>query len=168
MCFDTFMSEAKIWILFFCAIKLNKNWVRHKFLNELLQRVDSWWWICSGLAHRGCSLLEVEGALSQRQRLTAEVSALGEEEQRLEQLIQRCTQDMRHMSELPINQKYPFVSVDWMLSLIDWLVVSLNLDFFLAFQTNSCFLYWLAWENWHFYWERSTFSCQLLVFCFFF
>ncbi|RVE62394.1 hypothetical protein OJAV_G00156710 [Oryzias javanicus] len=58
----------------------------------------------------GCSLLEVEGALSQRQRLTAEVSALGEEEQRLEQLIQRCTQDMRHMSELPNNQKYPFVS----------------------------------------------------------
>ncbi|KAI3360421.1 hypothetical protein L3Q82_002325 [Scortum barcoo] len=41
----------------------------------------------------GCSLLEVEGALSQRQRLTAEVSALGEEEQRLEQLIQRCSLD---------------------------------------------------------------------------
>ncbi|CAG6015846.1 unnamed protein product [Menidia menidia] len=55
----------------------------------------------------GCSLLEVEGALSQRQRLTAEVSALGEEEQRLEQLIQRCSLDMRHMSELPGNQKYP-------------------------------------------------------------
>uniref|UniRef100_A0A3P9HEG5 E2F transcription factor 3 n=2 Tax=Oryzias TaxID=8089 RepID=A0A3P9HEG5_ORYLA len=58
----------------------------------------------------GCSLLEVEGALSQRQRLTAEVSALGEEEQRLEQLIQRCSQDMRHMSELPSNQKYAYVS----------------------------------------------------------
>ncbi|KAL7393227.1 hypothetical protein ABVT39_008274 [Epinephelus coioides] len=57
----------------------------------------------------GCSLLEVEGALSQRQRLTAEVSALGEEEQRLEQLIQRCTLDMRHMSEQQSNQKYPFV-----------------------------------------------------------
>ncbi|KAG8010219.1 Transcription factor E2F3 [Nibea albiflora] len=57
----------------------------------------------------GCSLLEVEGALSQRQRLTAEVSALGEEEQRLEQLIQRCSLDMRHMSELPSNQKYPFI-----------------------------------------------------------
>uniref|UniRef100_A0A3Q0S3C2 E2F transcription factor 3 n=1 Tax=Amphilophus citrinellus TaxID=61819 RepID=A0A3Q0S3C2_AMPCI len=56
----------------------------------------------------GCSLLEVEGALSQRQRLTAEVSALADEEQRLEQLIQRCTLDMRHMSELPGNQKYPF------------------------------------------------------------
>ncbi|KAJ0066054.1 hypothetical protein NL108_001283, partial [Boleophthalmus pectinirostris] len=56
----------------------------------------------------GCSLLEVEGALSQRQILTAEVSALAEEEQRLEQLIQRCSLDMRHMSELPSNQKYPF------------------------------------------------------------
>uniref|UniRef100_A0A3B4UR13 E2F transcription factor 3 n=1 Tax=Seriola dumerili TaxID=41447 RepID=A0A3B4UR13_SERDU len=56
----------------------------------------------------GCSLLEVEGALSQRQRLAAEVSALGEEEQRLEQLIQRCSLDMRYMSELPSNQKYPF------------------------------------------------------------
>ncbi|KAG7229382.1 hypothetical protein INR49_012773 [Caranx melampygus] len=56
----------------------------------------------------GCSLLEVEGALSQRQRLAAEVSALGEEEQRLEQLIQRCSLDMRYMSESPSNQKYPF------------------------------------------------------------
>lgn len=58
----------------------------------------------------GCSLLEVEGAMSQRQRLTAEVSALGEEEQRLEQLIQRCSLDMRHMSELPGNQKYAYVT----------------------------------------------------------
>uniref|UniRef100_A0A8C6UPA0 E2F transcription factor 3 n=1 Tax=Neogobius melanostomus TaxID=47308 RepID=A0A8C6UPA0_9GOBI len=58
----------------------------------------------------GCSLLEVEGAQSQRQRLTAEVSALGEEEQRLEQLIQRCTLDMRHMSESPSNQKYSYVT----------------------------------------------------------
>ncbi|XP_034467569.1 transcription factor E2F3-like [Hippoglossus hippoglossus] len=58
----------------------------------------------------GCSLLEVEGALSQRQRLTAEVSALGEEEQRLEQLIQRCSLDMRHMSDLQSNQKYAYVT----------------------------------------------------------
>ncbi|XP_029958552.1 transcription factor E2F3-like isoform X2 [Salarias fasciatus] len=58
----------------------------------------------------GCSLLEVEGAMSQRQRLTAEVSALGEEEQRLEQLIQRCSLDMRQMSELPGNQKYAYVT----------------------------------------------------------
>uniref|UniRef100_A0A3B5MDQ8 E2F transcription factor CC-MB domain-containing protein n=1 Tax=Xiphophorus couchianus TaxID=32473 RepID=A0A3B5MDQ8_9TELE len=56
----------------------------------------------------GCSLLEVEGALSQRQSLTAEVSALGEEEQRLEKLIQRCSLDIKQMSELPGNQKYPF------------------------------------------------------------
>uniref|UniRef100_A0A096LTD6 E2F transcription factor 3 n=1 Tax=Poecilia formosa TaxID=48698 RepID=A0A096LTD6_POEFO len=55
----------------------------------------------------GCSLLEVEGALSQRQSLTAEVSALGEEEQRLEKLIQRCSLDIKQMSELPGNQKYP-------------------------------------------------------------
>ncbi|XP_061572409.1 transcription factor E2F3-like [Cololabis saira] len=58
----------------------------------------------------GCSLLEVEGALSQRQILTAEVSALTEEEQRLEQLIQRCSLEMRHMSELPGNQKYAYVT----------------------------------------------------------
>lgn len=58
----------------------------------------------------GCSLLEVEGALSQRQRLTAEVSALGEEEQRLEQLIQRCSLDMRHMSDSQSNQKYAYVT----------------------------------------------------------
>ncbi|GLD56517.1 transcription factor E2F3 isoform X2 [Lates japonicus] len=47
----------------------------------------------------GCSLLEVEGALSQRQRLTAEVSALGEEEQRLEQLIQRCSLDLGNLRD---------------------------------------------------------------------
>ncbi|KAM9851765.1 transcription factor E2F3-like [Aulostomus maculatus] len=60
----------------------------------------------------GCSLLEVEGALNQRQRLTAEVAALAEEEQRLEQLIQRCSLDTRHMSELPSNQKYAYVTYD--------------------------------------------------------
>uniref|UniRef100_A0A3P9P2N9 E2F transcription factor CC-MB domain-containing protein n=1 Tax=Poecilia reticulata TaxID=8081 RepID=A0A3P9P2N9_POERE len=40
----------------------------------------------------------VEGALSQRQSLTAEVSALGEEEQRLEKLIQRCSLDIKQMT----------------------------------------------------------------------
>ncbi|XP_037533004.1 transcription factor E2F3 [Nematolebias whitei] len=58
----------------------------------------------------GCSLLEVEGALSQRQILSAEVSALGEEEQKLEQLIERCSIDMRHMSELQSNQRYAYIS----------------------------------------------------------
>ncbi|XP_016534044.1 transcription factor E2F3 isoform X2 [Poecilia formosa] len=58
----------------------------------------------------GCSLLEVEGALSQRQSLTAEVSALGEEEQRLEKLIQRCSLDIKQMSELPGNQKYAYIT----------------------------------------------------------
>ncbi|XP_068180185.1 transcription factor E2F3 isoform X1 [Antennarius striatus] len=58
----------------------------------------------------GCSLLEVEGALNRRQTLTEEVSALGEEEQRLDQLIQRCSLDVRHMSELPSNQKYAYVT----------------------------------------------------------
>lgn len=60
-------------------------------------------------SHRGCSLLEEEGSLSQRQSLTDEVSALGEEEQRLEQLIQTCSKDMGCMSELSSNQKYPLV-----------------------------------------------------------
>uniref|UniRef100_A0A3Q3W9M9 E2F transcription factor CC-MB domain-containing protein n=1 Tax=Mola mola TaxID=94237 RepID=A0A3Q3W9M9_MOLML len=63
----------------------------------------------------GCSLLEVEGSLGQRQRLTAELSALGEEEQKLEQLIQRCTLDMRHMSEScrffnPLVSTYAYVT----------------------------------------------------------
>lgn len=55
--------------------------------------------------------MEVEGALSQRQRLTAEVTALEEEEHRLEQQIQRCTSEMRHISESASNQKYPFVFI---------------------------------------------------------
>ncbi|XP_076008871.1 transcription factor E2F3-like [Genypterus blacodes] len=58
----------------------------------------------------GCSLLEVEGALSQRQRLTTEVSDLGDEEQKLDQLIQRCSIDVRHMAELPNNQKHAYVT----------------------------------------------------------
>ncbi|XP_061531200.1 transcription factor E2F3-like isoform X2 [Phycodurus eques] len=60
----------------------------------------------------GCSLLEVEGSLNQRQRLAAEVSALVEEEQRLEQLIQRCSLDARHMSESPGNEKYAYVTYE--------------------------------------------------------
>ncbi|XP_061807152.1 transcription factor E2F3 [Nerophis lumbriciformis] len=60
----------------------------------------------------GCSLLEVEGSLNQRQRLTAEVSALAEEEQRLEQLIQRCSLDTRHISESTSNQKYAYVTYE--------------------------------------------------------
>ncbi|CAL8248538.1 unnamed protein product [Lota lota] len=54
----------------------------------------------------GCSLSEVDGALSQRQRLTSEVSALGEEEQRLEQLIQRCSLDSRAHTE-PTRLLFP-------------------------------------------------------------
>lgn len=58
----------------------------------------------------GCSLSEVDGALSHRQRLTSEVSDLVDEEKRLEQLIQRCSLDVRHMSEMPSNQKYAYVT----------------------------------------------------------
>ncbi|XP_072317394.1 transcription factor E2F3-like [Eucyclogobius newberryi] len=58
----------------------------------------------------GCSLLEVEGSLNQRRGLSAEVAALAEEEHRLEQLIQRCSLDMGHMSESPSNQKYAYVT----------------------------------------------------------
>ncbi|XP_037129661.1 transcription factor E2F3-like isoform X2 [Syngnathus acus] len=60
----------------------------------------------------GCSLLEVEGSLNQRQRLTAEVTALAEEERRLEQLIQRCSLDAKHMSELPSNEKFAYVTYE--------------------------------------------------------
>ncbi|KAM8827199.1 transcription factor E2F3 [Synchiropus picturatus] len=58
----------------------------------------------------GCSLLEEEGALSHRQRLTAEVSALAEEEQRLEQLIQRCSLETSNLCELPSHQKFAYVT----------------------------------------------------------
>lgn len=84
-------------LLFLNSLYCNKG-VKKKFVFQL-----------ACLPHRGCSLLEVEGSLSQRQKLTAEVSALAEEEQKLEQLIQRCSLDMRHMSESASNQKYPFV-----------------------------------------------------------
>ncbi|KAJ4931119.1 hypothetical protein JOQ06_025418 [Pogonophryne albipinna] len=47
----------------------------------------------------GCSLLEVEGSLSQRQILTSEVSALAEEEQRLEQLIQRYIKQLGNLRD---------------------------------------------------------------------
>ncbi|KAK1895101.1 Transcription factor E2F3 [Dissostichus eleginoides] len=47
----------------------------------------------------GCSLLEVEGSLSQRQILTTEVSALAEEEQRLEQLIQRYIKQLGNLRD---------------------------------------------------------------------
>ncbi|XP_061675885.1 transcription factor E2F3-like isoform X2 [Syngnathoides biaculeatus] len=60
----------------------------------------------------GCSLLEVEGSLNQRQRLTAEVSALMEEEQRLEQLIQKCSSDARHIIELPSNEEFAYVTYE--------------------------------------------------------
>ncbi|KAM9807002.1 transcription factor E2F3-like isoform 2-T2 [Syngnathus typhle] len=60
----------------------------------------------------GCSLLEVEGSLNQRQRLTAEVTALAEEERRLEQLIQRCSLDAKHMSESPSNGKFAYVTYE--------------------------------------------------------
>ncbi|KAJ3597268.1 hypothetical protein NHX12_000796 [Muraenolepis orangiensis] len=49
----------------------------------------------------GCSLSEVDGALSHRQRLTSEVSDLVDEEKRLEQLIQRCSlDDIRELGNL--------------------------------------------------------------------
>ncbi|XP_077384262.1 transcription factor E2F3-like isoform X2 [Festucalex cinctus] len=60
----------------------------------------------------GCNLLEVEGSLNQRQRLTAEVSALAEEEQKLEQLIKRCSLDAKHMSEIPSNEKFAYVTYE--------------------------------------------------------
>lgn len=58
----------------------------------------------------GCSLSEVEGALTQRQRLTSELHDLGDEEQKLEQLIKRCTIDTRQMTENAINQKFGYVT----------------------------------------------------------
>lgn len=58
----------------------------------------------------GCSLSEVEGALNQRQRLTSELRDLGDEEQKLEQLIKRCSIDTRQMTENAANQKFGYVT----------------------------------------------------------
>ncbi|KAK1794771.1 hypothetical protein P4O66_009974 [Electrophorus voltai] len=47
----------------------------------------------------GCNLAEVGGALTQKQSLSSEVARLVQEERRLDELIQSCTQDVKLMTE---------------------------------------------------------------------
>ncbi|KAK3572232.1 hypothetical protein QTP86_027187 [Hemibagrus guttatus] len=54
----------------------------------------------------GCNLSEVGGVLTHKQTLSSEVAQLVQEERRLDELIQRCTQEVKQMTES--SQKYPF------------------------------------------------------------
>ncbi|MCJ8728492.1 hypothetical protein PDJAM_G00005040 [Pangasius djambal] len=56
----------------------------------------------------GCNLSEVGGVLTHKQTLSSEVAQLVQEERRLDELIQRCTQEVKHMTESSHSQKYPF------------------------------------------------------------
>ncbi|KAG9276156.1 transcription factor E2F3 isoform X1 [Astyanax mexicanus] len=57
----------------------------------------------------GCNLSEVGGVLTQKQTLSSEVAQLVQEERRLDELIQRCTQEVKQMTESSNGQKYPFL-----------------------------------------------------------
>lgn len=57
---------------------------------------------------RGCSLSEVGGVLCERQTLSSEITQLVEEERKLDELIQSCTQEVKRMTESSHNQKYPY------------------------------------------------------------
>ncbi|XP_062321196.1 transcription factor E2F3-like isoform X1 [Osmerus eperlanus] len=58
----------------------------------------------------GCSLSESGGTLNQRQRLTEELSDLGLEEGRLDQLIHDCSLDVKQLTEATHNQKFAYVT----------------------------------------------------------
>ncbi|KAI7807210.1 putative transcription factor E2F3-like [Triplophysa rosa] len=47
----------------------------------------------------GCSLSEVGGVLCERQTLSSEITQLVEEERKLDELIQSCTQEVKRMTE---------------------------------------------------------------------
>ncbi|KAF5905953.1 transcription factor E2F3 [Clarias magur] len=51
----------------------------------------------------GCNLSEVGGVLNHKQTLSSEVAQLVQEERKLDELIQRCTQDVKQMTESPQN-----------------------------------------------------------------
>ncbi|XP_026881370.2 transcription factor E2F3 [Electrophorus electricus] len=58
----------------------------------------------------GCNLAEVGGALTQKQSLSSEVARLVQEERRLDELIQSCTQDVKLMTESSSGQKFAYVT----------------------------------------------------------
>ncbi|XP_072535020.1 transcription factor E2F3-like [Salminus brasiliensis] len=58
----------------------------------------------------GCNLSEVGGVLTQKQTLSSEVAQLVQEERRLDELIQRCTQEVKQMTESSNGQKFAYVT----------------------------------------------------------
>ncbi|XP_052002454.1 transcription factor E2F3-like [Xyrauchen texanus] len=62
------------------------------------------------LSLTGCSLSEVGGVLSERQTLSSELTQLVQEEHRLDELIQSCTQEVKRMTESSHNQKFAYVT----------------------------------------------------------
>ncbi|XP_052000232.1 transcription factor E2F3-like [Xyrauchen texanus] len=58
----------------------------------------------------GCSLSDVGSVLSQRQTLSSEITQLVQEERRLDELIQSCTQEVKRMTESSPNQKFAYVT----------------------------------------------------------
>ncbi|XP_030639096.1 transcription factor E2F3-like [Chanos chanos] len=58
----------------------------------------------------GCNLSEAGGTLNQRQSLSSEVAQLVQEERRLDELIQSCSQDVKQMTESSHYQKLAYVT----------------------------------------------------------
>ncbi|XP_066539301.1 transcription factor E2F3-like [Hoplias malabaricus] len=58
----------------------------------------------------GCNLSEVGGVLTQKQTLSSEVAQLVQEERRLDELIQRCSQEVKQMTETAHGQKFAYVT----------------------------------------------------------
>ncbi|KAB5586720.1 hypothetical protein PHYPO_G00004830 [Pangasianodon hypophthalmus] len=58
----------------------------------------------------GCNLSEVGGVLTHKQTLSSEVAQLVQEERRLDELIQRCTQEVKQMTESSHSQKFAYVT----------------------------------------------------------
>lgn len=60
----------------------------------------------------GCNLAEAGGVGTQRQTLTNELSRLQQEEQRLDQLINSCSHDVKLMTDAAANQKFAYVTYE--------------------------------------------------------
>ncbi|XP_014003507.2 transcription factor E2F3 isoform X1 [Salmo salar] len=58
----------------------------------------------------GCNLSEDGGMLTSSQSLSSELSDLGQEERRLDELIQSCTLDVQQMTEASHSHKFAYVT----------------------------------------------------------
>ncbi|KAM9403929.1 transcription factor E2F3-like isoform 1-T1 [Salvelinus alpinus] len=58
----------------------------------------------------GCNLSEDAGTLTSSQSLSSELSDLGQEERRLDELIQSCTLDVQQMTEASHSHKFAYVT----------------------------------------------------------